>query len=1337
MPRASSSQQRSVSQTVGYQPLRPGLSGARPALAGLLALGLWACGGDGSGPTDGGNPSGNHAPTASAGAGQSVHKGASVTLSGSGADPDGDTLAFAWTQTAGPAVTLSSAAAAAPTFTAPSASGDLTFSLVVSDGKGGTSPASSVTITVTNRAPVANAGAAQTGKLKRSTVTLDGSGSSDPDPQDTLTYAWVQTSGEQATLSSATAAKPTFTAPGVSGTLTFRLVVSDSEGDTSQASTVSVAVINRAPVADAGLDQPGVSKRATVTLSGGASTDPDGDTLTYAWSRVSGPSVTLAGAATAAPTFTAPGTSGSLVLQLIVNDGETNSVADQVTIAVLNQLPLPSATFTPQTPAGSGKTGKYTLVTLDASASSDPDGDTLTYSWAPTSGTPPALSNTHVARPTFTTPALSGTFSYDVTISDGEGSATATVLVGAENKVPVANAGANRTVKPSSVVTLLGSGTDGDASDPRTYAWTQTAGTSVTLSSAAVAQPTFTAPAANGALTFQLVVSDNEDGSPASTVTITLGNTAPVAWAGAGSDTWHGGETVVLDGSGSSDADGDRLFYSWALAGGPGSAAPASATAQSAVAAVPNTVSSAVTYDLSVDDSYAAPVTASVTNNVLPYGGSRNSWTQFVNPLADGSATIAVLMGDVDATASYVFVGDATAGLKIFNKGNPATLLFTLTPGGASAVGRFAVQGSTLYVLSGTGTTAQLWLFDLGTLPGTIPTALNAGLSLGLGAADSVADLAVSGTNAFVTCGTAGLKVVNVATPATPAVVGTLPPSAGSDWWGGVAVSGTKVVVAATSGLRIIDVSTPSTPVEAGAYTTVPGFATSSVAVTGTTAYLGFTDQTVAVINAATPASPVLATTLGVAGATSTCRLALAGTRLYASRATPLGVEAYDLTTPAAPALLGRFATDSSYNGLFAQGSTLFLQEGLTLNWFDATSVPGATVTLPGSVSFNGAPSAVAAMGQLALVIRSGQLDVIDLANPLAPVTLRSGYRHDTNWSYTDVAVKGRYAVVTDYANGIAVLDLRNPASPSMVSTYSPGGQTDFVRISGNYAFTSHASTAANIGVKITNLTNPAVPAFAATYTASGGQYYDNLIVAGKTLAVVYGSPAVVDLVDVTSPVAPVKKSTVSIPSSGSVAAMAMAGGLLVLSDSSRGTFVFDISNAASPVQVGPTLNVRPFRMWLAGNQLFMTSLSGDTTIYDLATPATPVRLGRLRAGPTALAVAGNLALVAKSGTLAIGDWQPVLSTRYSAASVNAQLPYGVSWRDSVPASTVTVRCRVTGGTCAVTAVDQTANTATVSWTLPAATGDHEIVISVGDYGHFTSALDRLLVTPAGLASAR
>ena len=85
--------------------------------------------------------------------------------------------------------------------------------------------------------------------------------------------------------------------------------------------------INTDPVADAGVDQI-VSMGDLVTLDGSSSSDPDpGDTITYSWTQIDGPSVDLYGANTAQATFAAPDVPGTIGFELIVSDRASISVS--------------------------------------------------------------------------------------------------------------------------------------------------------------------------------------------------------------------------------------------------------------------------------------------------------------------------------------------------------------------------------------------------------------------------------------------------------------------------------------------------------------------------------------------------------------------------------------------------------------------------------------------------------------------------------------------------------------------------------------------------------------------------------------------------------------------------------------------------------------------------------------------------------------------------------------------------------------------------------------------------------------------------------------------------
>ena len=93
------------------------------------------------------------------------------------------------------------------------------------------------------------------------------------------------------------------------------------------------------PTANAGDDQTVDEGTKKVTLDGTGSTDPDGDTLTYAWSQIQGPTVTLSSSTLVSPTFDAPTVTSdqTLTFSLTVNDGAIDSTNDaRVTVTILD-----------------------------------------------------------------------------------------------------------------------------------------------------------------------------------------------------------------------------------------------------------------------------------------------------------------------------------------------------------------------------------------------------------------------------------------------------------------------------------------------------------------------------------------------------------------------------------------------------------------------------------------------------------------------------------------------------------------------------------------------------------------------------------------------------------------------------------------------------------------------------------------------------------------------------------------------------------------------------------------------------------------------------------------
>ncbi|MEO0481900.1 MAG: hypothetical protein AAF196_20735 [Planctomycetota bacterium] len=175
------------------------------------------------------------------------------------------------------------------------------------------------------------------------------------------------------------------------------------------------ATPNAAPTADAGPDVFRV-QGGPVQLDGSGSSDPT-DPLVYSWTQTAGPTVTLAGADTATPTFTAPSVAVDtpLTFELSVSDGVNPAATDSVTVTVVtvNQPPVANAGVSRSVFDGSS-------VMLDGSGSSDRE-DQLAYSWTQISGPVVALSGATTATPSFTAPDVSSNSNlvFDLSVDDG------------------------------------------------------------------------------------------------------------------------------------------------------------------------------------------------------------------------------------------------------------------------------------------------------------------------------------------------------------------------------------------------------------------------------------------------------------------------------------------------------------------------------------------------------------------------------------------------------------------------------------------------------------------------------------------------------------------------------------------------------------------------------------------------------------------------------------------------------------------------------------------------------------------------------------------------------
>ncbi|RZK47209.1 MAG: hypothetical protein EOO94_01170 [Pedobacter sp.] len=441
---------------------------------------------------------------------------------------------------------------------------------------------------IQNKLPVAVAGEDIEITLPANTVTLDGSQSDDPDGK-IVSFNWSMIKGP-ASYSIATSNQAKTTVKDlVEGVYSFRLRVTDDKGGVHEDDVnVKVNKGTAKPVANAGSDIVITLPQNKVTLDGSASA-ADAKVKSYTWSKVSGPGNLKIVKANEIKAEVEQLLEGVYVFKLLVRDQKDQTHEDEIVVTVNAATP---GNKSPLAKAGNDVTITQPVseVTLDGSASSDPDGKIVSYKWLMASGPVGAIFTNQNNAITKVQKLVAGEYTFRLLVTDDKGAIhndDVKVTVNAsrqENAKPVANAGADIKIElPVNKTTLNGSGTDGDGK-VTAYKWTQVSGPSkfrIVKANAPVSQ---LEDLVEGTYIFRLVVTDDKGATGSDDVMVTVAKKgagtvaeAPTAQAGDDVTITLPVNKVVLDGTRSSDAKGHIVSHSWYRLSGPATATIVSA----------------------------------------------------------------------------------------------------------------------------------------------------------------------------------------------------------------------------------------------------------------------------------------------------------------------------------------------------------------------------------------------------------------------------------------------------------------------------------------------------------------------------------------------------------------------------------------------------------------------------------------------------------------------------------------------------------------------------------------------------------------------------------------
>ena len=251
-----------------------------------------------------------------------------------------------------------------------------------------------------------------------------------------------------------------------------------------------------------------------------------------------------------------------------------------------------------------------------------------------------------------------------------------------------------------------------------------------------------------------------------------------------------------------------------------------------------------------------------------------------------------------------------------------------------------------------------------------------------------------------------------------------------------------------------------------------------------------------------------------------------------------------------------------------------------------------------------------------AIVAAAGLL--ISFAAPALPQSVQlvgyvdiplSQYSTDV-WGWVDPQTQTEYALVGNNATGVHVVDVSDPAFPAIVATIDTIPKFDIktrghymYTVDGNYYFTG-------VDGAITDISDPLNPVVVGSFRAGHNVFIDDF----GYMYVTFPGLEIFDLnPDPTAPVLVWSKITTQGHD------ITVEGDRLYDFHGYDGTFVYDVTNRASPVLLGaitdPTI-IFHHSGWVSAdgdylfiNDEFSIDPAPDVTVWDISTPASPVRV--------------------------------------------------------------------------------------------------------------------------------
>ncbi|RMF93978.1 MAG: hypothetical protein D6734_08820 [Candidatus Schekmanbacteria bacterium] len=534
---------------------------------------------------------------------------------------------------------------------------------------------------------------------------------------------------------------------------------------------------------------------------------------------------------------------------------------------------------------------------------------------------------------------------------------------------------------------------------------------------------------------------------------------------------------------------------------------------------------------------------------------------------------------DFQVVGNYAYITTEN-GLQILDISNPASPQIVNVLNDYGRFEKISISGGKMCTSAG----KKLYTFDIANP--TAPTFLGLFLTK-----YNIKSLILSGNILYLLVANTGLEILDISTPYSPVLKSTLNISSSS--FTDLEVEGNKAYIlsngAYINGFQIVDISNTLSPVLLGSYK----YSGRSLYLSGNYAYIIKPYSGMDILDISDSSAPLRAGTYNNSDYLND--VSISGSIAFVA-SNKTGIITVDVSNHSSPSTFGTFSIQGGTSKIDISGNNGYLIDSQGFAIIDISDP--SNITLLGRFNTTARAIKFSISGDTLFSVNKH----IGYSMMEIPQIITSQLVTITNYPLTmdNLIISGTIAFACDskFGNGLSILDISSPQTPSKIGSYSDakgiGG------VIGNYAFINSVKNSSSPYFEILDVSNPASPQISASLNLAAGVFdvsYDKAYLSnGDSLFII----------DTNDRSNPSFKGSLSLPSH-SVYDIAVANNKAYIATAESGLIIADVNNPLLPTIIGQLDTGGEIHgIFISGNYAYLANGTNGVAVVDITDSTSP-----------------------------------------------------------------------------------------------------------------------------------